>query len=575
MKDRNPSIDDIICLAKSKNFKVDTDIIKKAYLYAKDKHKNQKRKSGEPFIIHPLNVAYIVAGMGLDSSTISAALLHDVVEDTDAVYENIEKIFSKEIAEIVEGVTKIVEAFNSIEERQVENYKKLFIAMEKDIRVILLKIADRLHNVKTLKYLPREKQKYIAKETIDIYAPIANKLGMFEIKNELEKYAFKYLKPKQYRKIYIEMKKFEKTYNINFNKIKKQIKQLCEKNKIASKIFIEKKPIYSIYKKIIENQESMDEIKDLISIRVVVSDKTQCYIMMGILMEQYQFIPSTFKDYISIPRNNMYQALQSLLIDKEGTIFKLKICDCFMNYISKNGILAYLNSTKVNEKIILEEKLIGIKNTLELENYLKSPKVFLQTLKNELFEEEVYVFTPEGKLVILPKGAVVIDFAYKLSEKIGDFMVGAKVNGEEASIFKKLTDGDIVEILLDRKFKTKNSELFYLNSTDLDLINKVKTAKAKNAIIKNIYLRKKGREKKLFNKKVFLKLIVYDSEDLVLNLAKKMQEMDINILGVNTEYIGKSKIQVNMEMEIFDLEKISSIKKMLNEINGKSTMIFN
>ena len=233
MEDRNPSIDDIICLAKSKNFKVDTDIIKKAYLYAKDKHKNQKRKSGEPFIIHPLNVAYIVAGMGLDSSTISAALLHDVVEDTDAVYENIEKIFSKEIAEIVEGVTKIVEAFNSIEERQVENYKKLFIAMEKDIRVILLKIADRLHNVKTLKYLPREKQKYIAKETIDIYAPIANKLGMFEIKNELEKYAFKYLKPKQYRKIYIEMKKFEKTYNINFNKIKKQIKQLCEKNKIT------------------------------------------------------------------------------------------------------------------------------------------------------------------------------------------------------------------------------------------------------------------------------------------------------------------------------------------------------
>ena len=296
MEDRNPSIDDVLKLAKSKNSRIDTDIIKKAYLYAKAKHQKQKRKSGEPYIIHPLNVAYIVAGMGLDSSTISAALLHDVVEDTDAVYEDIEKLFSKEIAEIVEGVTKIAEAFSSAEERQAENYKKLFTAMEKDIRVILLKIADRLHNVKTLKYLPREKQKYIAKETIDIYAPIANKLGMFKIKSELEKYAFKYLKPREYRYIYIKMNEFNKRYNSSFNKIKSDIVKICEKNKIVAKTFIERKPIYSIYKKIIENNERIEEIKDLISIRVVVGNKTKCYMTMGILMEQYQFIPSTFKD---------------------------------------------------------------------------------------------------------------------------------------------------------------------------------------------------------------------------------------------------------------------------------------
>lgn len=572
MEDRNPSIDDVLKLAKSKNSRIDTDIIKKAYLYAKAKHQNQKRKSGEPYIIHPLNVAYIVAGMGLDSSTISAALLHDVVEDTDAVYENIEKLFSKEIAEIVEGVTKIAEAFSSAEERQAENYKKLFIAMEKDIRVILLKIADRLHNVKTLKYLPREKQKYIAKETIDIYAPIANKLGMFEIKNELEKYAFKYLKPREYRYIYVDMNKFDKKYNRLFNEIKSDIVKICEKNKIVAKTFIERKPIYSIYKKIIENNERIEEIKDLISIRVVVRNKTQCYMTMGILMEQYQFIPSTFKDYISIPRNNMYQALQSLLIDKKGIVFKLKICDCFMNYISKYGILAYLNSSQSNEKMIIEEKLIGIKNTLELENYLKSPKVFLQTLKNELFEEEVYVFTPEGELVILPKGAIVIDFAYKISEKMGDLMFGAKVNGEKMSIFQELKDGDIIEILIDEENKTEKIEFFDSNLLDIDLINKVKTAKARNAILKNVYLKKQMNNDRNINKKIYLQLVMPDSDDLVLNLAKKIREFDINILGIKTDYIRQSDVKINLEMEIEDLKKILLIREILREFSGNSNV---
>ena len=593
---KNPNIEDVILIAKQKNRKVNLKIILKAYQYAKTKHGNQIRKSGEPYIIHPLNVAYIVAQMGLDSSTICAALLHDVVEDTDAVHNDIEKIFSPEIAELVEGVTKISDSFDSIEERQAENYKKLFTAMEKDIRVILLKIADRLHNVKTLRYLSREKQKYIAKETIDIYAPIANKLGMYNIKNELENESFKYLNPHEYRILYYKIKEIESKKINLLIRSRERIKELCIKHKIKVNVSIEEKPIYSLYKKMHNRKKELEEINDLFAMKVIVNNKTDCYIVMGILMEYYQFIPLTFKDYISIPRENMYQALQSILIGEEGVIFKVKICNNIMNEISQNGILAYLKSFQKEDNIFLENNLKGIINSLELKKNLENKKnfelnnheynqkMFLQTLKTELFEEEVYVFTPKGELIILPKGALVVDFAYKISEEIGNNMIYSQVNNKNVPFIYELEDGDIVNIITTNEDKNKFSNSYFIN---FDLVNILKTAKAKNCILKNIYL-KLNKEKENVNKdnkeniknikniddldnlsmkdknkkNIYFEICMQDKEGLALDMAQKIKQYGINIVSFNTNPISSEYVKINMEVEVENYNQIKSIDNL-------------
>ena len=593
---KNPNIKDVILMAKQKNRKVNSKIILKAYQYAKTKHGNQIRKSGEPYIIHPLNVAYIVAQMGLDSSTICAALLHDVVEDTDAVHNDIEKIFSPEIAELVEGVTKISDSFDSIEERQAENYKKLFTAMEKDIRVILLKIADRLHNVKTLRYLSREKQKYIAKETIDIYAPIANKLGMYNIKNELENESFKYLNPHEYRILYYKIKEIESKKINLLIRSRERIKELCIKHKIKVNVSIEEKPIYSLYKKMHNRKKELEEINDLFAMKVIVNNKTDCYIVMGILMEYYQFIPLTFKDYISIPRENMYQALQSILIGEEGVIFKVKICNNIMNEISQNGILAYLKSFQKEDNIFLENNLKGIINSLELKKNLENKKnfklnnheynqkMFLQTLKTELFEEEVYVFTPKGELIILPKGALVVDFAYKISEEIGNNMIYSQVNNKNVPFIYELEDGDIVNIITTNEDNNKFSNSYFIN---FDLVNILKTAKAKNCILKNIYL-KLNKEKENVNKdnkeniknikniddldnlnmkdknkkNIYFEICMQDKEGLALDMAQKIKQYGINIVSFNTNPISSEYVKINMEVEVENYNQIKSIDNL-------------
>ena len=600
---KNPNIKDVILMAKQKNRKVNSKIILKAYQYAKMKHGNQLRKSGEPYIIHPLNVAYIVAQMGLDSSTICAALLHDVVEDTDAVHNDIEEKFSPEIAELVEGVTKIPDTFDSIEERQAENYKKLFTAMEKDIRVILLKIADRLHNVRTLKYLNREKQKYIAKETIDIYAPIANKLGMFDMKNNMENEAFKYLNPHEYRILYYKIKEIESKKISLLIKSRERIKELCMKHRIKVNVSIEEKPIYSLYKKMQNRKKELEEINDLFAMKIIVDSKTDCYIAMGILMEYYQFIPLTFKDYISIPRENMYQALQSILIGEEGIIFKVKICNQIMNEISKNGILAYLKSYEKDEQIFIEDKLKGIKNSLELEKSLKlgnnhNHKTFLQVLKTELFEEEVYVFTSKGELVILPKGATIIDFAYKLSEEIGNNMISCEVNSKKVPITTELIDGDIVNITTSKEDK-ENKQKTFANSyyIDFNSLNIVKTAKAKNCILKNLYTKinrtnkekiekskepiimknkdnvemmKENKEKFFKKKNIAFQFYMQDKEGLALDMAQKMKQYNLNILSFNTNFISKEYVKIDMEVEIDNFNQSDLLEKLKTALGEKN-----
>ena len=308
------NIKDVISIAKFRNKNINKNKIISAYEYASFMHKDQKRKSGEAYIIHPLNVAYILAGLGLDTTTICAAILHDVVEDTQATYDDINKKFGKDVAELVEGVTKLSVLFKTVEERQAENYKKMFIAMEKDIRVIILKLADRLHNVRTLEYLKRDRQIAISRETIELYVPIAHKLGMYDMKMKLQDGAFKYLYPEDYKNIKTELK--ERLYeNLTYlEKTRKRIILELNRQRIFANVKIETKHLFNIYKKIIEKNIKLNEIKDLFSIKIVTKGKAECYRILGILNTIYNIIPGSFKDYIATPRNNMYQAIHEILL---------------------------------------------------------------------------------------------------------------------------------------------------------------------------------------------------------------------------------------------------------------------
>lgn len=560
----NIKLKDILIVAKRKGHNIDKNLIEKAYIYAKEKHKNQKRKSGEEYIVHPLNVAFIVAQMGLDTETICAALLHDVVEDTEATYDDIEKNFSEEIAKLVEGVTKITQMFQSNEEKQAENFKKLFIAMEKDIRVILLKLADRLHNVRTLEHLAREKQIRIAKETIDIYAPIANKLGMYDFKSKLEDNAFKFLYPEEYEKILNDVKKQEKKAMPSLEQTKTNIEKKLRKYKIPAIINIETKYLYNIYTKLKHKNITLPEMKDLFAIKIIVKDKKECYITLGIINEMYSFMPGTFKDYIAVPRNNMYEALQSGIIGEKGVIFEAQICSYEMNRISKYGILAYLTYIK-NDKIDLEndlirEKFIGVKNSLELKEKINDPKIFLNAIKQELFEEEVYVFTPKGKLIILPNGSTVIDFAYKVSKDLGNHILSSIINGKEMPVITKLKNGDIIKII------TTTNEIIP-NSNWLEI---VKTAKAKNEIL--IQLEKV--KEKIIKSIIKLDIIAKDKEGLVLQITENIKNMKINILSLNTSFLEKELVKIEIVIEINTIEILEQIIKTISSVEEIKEVIY-
>ena len=554
----NPLIEDVIKTAKRRNYNIDEILIRKAYEFACEEHKDQKRKSGEPYIIHPLNVAQIVAEMGLDTATICAALLHDVVEDTNATYEIISKRFGIEIADIVEGVTKLTNSFATNEERQAENYKKLFLAMDKDIRVILLKIADRLHNVTTLEYLDRKKQISIAKETLDIYAPIANKLGMYDMKCKLEDEAFKYLYPDEYVDILNKLEKKKREKKVYLKKIVFDIQMKLRKSRISAIVNVEVKNLYNIYKKMKRSGENIDEIKDLFDIKIIVRNKKNCYISMGIINNYYQVIPNTFKDYIASPRNNMYEALQSILISDDGTVFEVHICSYDMNRISKYGILAffsYINESKlVSDHVFFKDKFSGIKNSIELEKEINNPKVFLNTLKTELYEEEIYVFSEKGDLVILPKDAIGLDFIFKVENEINERFVACKINYIDMAVTTKLKDGDIVEVY------EADKELI----PDKTWINLVKTAKAKSELLKMLNEDMIcGNKGKCLNIEIF----AHDRKNLVLDITNKMKENNINILSLRTEFINEFDVRICM---IIENVKLDDLEKLLYELKNIS-----
>jgi guanosine-3',5'-bis(diphosphate) 3'-pyrophosphohydrolase len=473
------TIQDVISKKKETSRRVDTKLIMKAYNYAVEHHGDQKRRSGEPYIIHPLNVAYILAGVGLDEATICAALLHDVVEDTDATDADLRREFGDEIADMVAGVTKLeTMQFTTVEEQQVEDYRKMFLAMGKDIRVIILKIADRLHNMRTLKYLKRDRQIANAKETMEIYAPLANRLGLYSMKWELEDLSFKYLYPEEYHELVEGINKKREERLKFIEKIMADIRVQLKKQHIDAEVTGRAKHLYSIYRKMKRDNKTLDQIYDLFALRILVNSIKDCYAALGVVHEMYSPMPGRFKDYIAVPKPNMYQSIHTTLLGDKGTPFEVQIRTWDMHRIAEYGIAAhwaYKEASYFGKKQsvkVEEDKLAWLRESLEWQKDMQDPQEFLTTLKTELFEDEVYVFTPKGAIKILPRNATPIDFAYSIHEEIGNHMTGCKINSKMMPIITPLKSGDIIEIITSDNSKGPSR----------DWLKFVKSTKAKNKI---------------------------------------------------------------------------------------------
>ena len=470
------------------------DIIEKAYRLAVEAHKDQKRKSGEPYIIHPLKVAYILAELELDKETITAGILHDTIEDTPYTYENIVELFSEEVANLVDGVTKLGKlSYSTKEEMQAENYRKMFMAMAKDIRVILIKLADRLHNMRTLNYMTEAKQREKAQETLDIYAPLAHRLGISKIRKEMEDLCFKYLNPDAYEdlKEKIERKQIEREDFVK--SIVNDLKQRMEQSGIKGKVVGRSKHFFSIYKKMVNQNKTLDQIYDLFAVRAIVDTVRDCYGVLGVVHTMYTPMPGRFKDYIAMPKPNMYQSLHNTLIGPEGEPFEVQIRTWDMHRTSEYGIAAHWKykeggKNNANKKGNSEEaKLTWLRQILEWQKDMSDNKEYLDTIKLDLniFNDQVYAFTPQGKVVSLPKGSTTIDFAYMIHSAVGNKMVGARVNNKMVSIEYKIQNGDRIEILTSQNSKGPSR----------DWLSVVKSSQARTKI--NQWFKKEFKEENI------------------------------------------------------------------------------
>ena len=463
------------------------ELVEKAYKYAEEKHSGQVRKSGDPYIIHPIRVAFTIADLGLDVHSVCAALLHDVIEDTDSTYEDIEAEFGETVAMLVDGVTKLGKIPTSTkEEQQIENLRKMFFAMAKDVRVIVIKLADKLHNMQTLRYMPESKQRYIARETLEVYAPLAHRLGMSKIKWELEDIALRYIDPVGYYEIVdkIAQKRSEREQFIE--KIIEILKEKLSKVLDTPPIIEGRaKHFYSIYRKMFMQNKTIDEIYDLFAVRVIVDTVAECYAVLGTVHELFKPVPGRFKDYIAMPKPNMYQSLHSTLIGPGGTPFEIQIRTKEMHHTAENGIAAHWKYKEgVSGSTDMDEKLEWIKQLLEIQKE-NNAEEFMQALKIDMFSDEVFVFTPKGDVVSLPINATPIDFAYSIHSAVGNRMTGAKVNGKIVTLDYTLKNGDIVEVI------TSNTS----NGPNLDWIKICKTSQARNKI--NQWFKKVNREENI------------------------------------------------------------------------------
>lgn len=455
--------------------KKELELIKKAYMYAYEKHFGQKRKSGEDYIIHHLNVAYILAGINADYKTICSALLHDTIEDCDVTKEEIEELFGGEVAYLVESLTKINKLnFSCDSEATIANQRKILVGLTEDVRVIILKLADRLHNMRTLWALPEKKQKENAKETLDIFIPIAHRLGMNSIKSELEDLCLRYSKPDVYFQIVEKLNKKKSERDEAVNEMKNTVSKLLNSHNIKHEIKGRSKSIYSIYKKL-DTGRSFNDIYDFLALRVFVKTEEECYQVLGIIHSKFKPIPKRFKDYIAMPKTNMYQSLHTSVFGNNGEIFEIQIRTYEMDKIAENGIAShwsYKEKKKANLQSEMEQKLQFFRLIMELKHEGTNDQEFVDSVKEDVLKDTIYVFTPQGDVLELPNGSTPIDFAYRVHTRVGDTMVGAIVNNNIVPLDYKLKDDDIVKINTN-----KNSP-----GPSREWLNIAKTTHAKNKI---------------------------------------------------------------------------------------------
>jgi guanosine-3',5'-bis(diphosphate) 3'-pyrophosphohydrolase len=552
------------------NPKVQIDLVDKAFRFAWDAHRNQMRKSGEPFLAHPVAVALIVAEQRLDSVTIAAALLHDVLEDTSVTRNEIAQGFGEEIALLVDGVTKIrTFQMKSTQERQAETYRKMLLSMAKDLRVIIIKFADRLHNLRTLKYLSPERIKAIANETIDIYAPLAHRLGMARIKWELEDLAFKYLYPDEYKDIVAKIVANREEREAVIDAFTIPLRRRLEEEKIESTIVGRPKHFYSIYRKMVQRGKPFEEIYDLLAIRVIVNSIADCYHVLGVVHSMWTPIQDRFKDYISTPKSNGYQSIHTTVFGEKGVIVEMQIRTWEMNQIAEDGVAAHwLYKSGEKEMSKDDRALVWLKNLIEWQKDLTDSSEFFEFFKIDLFHAEIFVFTPKGDLVSLPKGATVLDFAFSVHTQLGIHCLGAKIDGKIEPINKVLKSGTTVEIIHHNSKKPS-----------IDWLREVKTPKARSAIRR--WLKNTGRQESCeLGKKIVANSYrrLHSSTPFNDHVPGLLQHIGVNNLDRLYELVGSGELPISRVMQFFEARKIKKspttvVSRLVETITGRNQAI--
>ena len=488
--------EDLVDKVRDGNPEADIELLRRAYVFSAFEHKGQVRHSGEPYLVHPLEVADLLADMNLDVVAIAAGLLHDIVEDTNTPIERIAELFGKDVAHVVEGVTKLgAIQFSSSEERQAENFRKMLLAMVDDIRVILVKLADRLHNMRTLHHLPEERRVKIAQETRDIYAPIANRLGMSKVKNELEELAFRYLEPKAFEALRAQVEKRRRATEGMIEELKKTIvAKLAEAQVPVIQIDGRIKRLFSIHQKLKRQKIDLDQVYDLVALRIVTPSVKDCYGALGIIHQTWSPVPGRIKDFIATPRPNGYQSLHTSVVSERGFPFEVQIRSAEMHRTAEEGIAAHWKYKEGRVGAGRDEQyFVWLRQLLEWQQEVRDPQEFLQNLKIELYPEEVYIFTPAGEVKALPRDATPVDFAYSIHTDVGHQCVGARVNGKMVPLRTRLRNGDIVEIITTAGHKPSR-----------DWLNFAVTSRARNKIKHFIHAEEKTRSlelgRRLFDK---------------------------------------------------------------------------